>query len=485
MLTWNLALSVDPEAPAPIFLQIARAIAAAIREGRLKPGQALPSIRALAEQVGVHRNTSQAAYQELAAEGWIVSKAGGGTYVAERIPQESPLAKGAAAPGAAGFDLPAVPERPRPEAFSRAVLACATGTPDPRMLPMVALSRAYARAMQGKDASHLVHGDPQGQPAYRRALAAMLGATRGLSVTPESLLITGGGQAGLQLLAQALVQQGDRVAVEALGSAEVRDLFRRAGAELVPLPVDGEGLQVEALEAALAEGPLRAVFLTPARQYPTTVTLAPGRRARLLALAKAHRLALIEDDRGSEFHFEGAPPLPLGAEDRAGLVITFGSLSKSLFPSLPLAHLHGPVDLIRRLRDLQAGLHQGADPVLERALAALLEDGEYVRHLNKVRKASKDRRDFLAEALRGELEGVVTLEVPSGGLALWLRVAEGIDVEAWSRAALRQGVSFNPGRAFDFHDRPLQALRLGFAAHAEEELQAVPQRMRRALEGLR
>lgn len=483
MRTWQLALPLDPGASVPLFLQIAKGVVRAIEAGRLLPGQALPGIRVLAEQLEVNRNTVQAAYQELGAEGWVQSRSGGGTFVADPLPVRREVRVSPPEPSALGFDLPEAPDLPEPKVFSRNLLACATGATDPRLLPMVALSRAYARAMQGKDPSHLLHGDPQGQPKYRKALAAMLASTRGLSADPGSLLVTGGGKGGLQLLVQALLRPGDRVAVEALGSPAAWEIFRRAGAELLPVPVDAEGLRVEALEGLLREGPLRAIFLTPARQYPTTVSLSAARRSRLLALAESHRFALLEDDRHSEFHFEGAPPLPLGSEDRKGLVITFGSLSKGLFPSLPLAHLQGPLPLIRRLTALQATLHQGADPVLERALAELLEDGEYLRHLNRVRKASLHRRDAFAEALRQELSEVVEVRPPAGGLAFWL-AAKGVDVEAWARRAPAHGVTFTAGRVFAYDQQPNPFLRVGFGAHTEEELRAVATRMGRALNDL-
>ncbi len=383
-------------------------------------------------------------------------------------------------PGGMGFDLHRAPEPGAPDA-ARNLLRVATGNPDPRLLPGAALARAYRRALTVNPKGTLALDDPQGHPALREALARMLRATRGVPATPERLVVTRGGQLPLALVAHALLGPGDAVAVEALGARDAWEACARAGARCLPVPVDEGGMDVETLERLAAAERLRAVLVSPARQYPTAVALAPERRARLLSLAARHRLAVLETDHDAEFQFDGAAPPPLAAEDQAGVVVLVGSLSKVFSPGLRLGYVHAPAPLVAELRSARDALDRHGDPALERAMAELLEDGEIARHLNRMHPVYRLRRDALARALRADLGEVLTFAPPAGGLALWATVRGGVDVDAWARRALERGVAFQAGRQFAFDGRPVQALRLGFSAHAEEELAEVARRLRDAL----
>ncbi|HJW09927.1 MAG TPA: PLP-dependent aminotransferase family protein, partial [Holophagaceae bacterium] len=280
-----------PEGGGPLFLTIAGRLTEDIRSGRLHPGDPLPGYRSLAESLGVNRNTVLAAYKELIDEGWVRSRLGGGTYVADPLPEAlRGLVKPPAERPPIGFDLD-VPAEPLadPAWRRREVLAAASGVPDPRLLPMAAIARAYRGAMASLAKEDLSPEDPKGHIRLRQALAAMLSSLRGFPADPSNLLVSRGSQMALYLVAQALLRPGDRIAVEALGQRRSWEAFERGGAELMPLPVDEDGLVPEALEALLAQGPLRALYLTPQHQYPTTATLSEPRRARILALAGQHR----------------------------------------------------------------------------------------------------------------------------------------------------------------------------------------------------
>ena len=245
--------------------------------------------------------------------------------------------------------------------------------------------------------------------------------------------------------------------------------------------VDADGISLNALESLLAESPLRAVLVTPQRQYPTLAVLSPERRTRLLELAARHRFAIIELDQDSEFQFEGRAIAPLAAQDAAGVVIHVGTLSKIFSPGLRLGFVHGPLPLITRMRDLRLAFDRQGDMVLERAMAELMEDGEVARHLNRMHRVYRVRRDILCAALRRELGDRITVAAPSGGLALWVQVHPDIDVDTWAARALVQGVAFQPGRQFAFDGGPLAGLRMGFANYPEPELEEVARRMQRAL----
>lgn len=479
---WSHTIAL-PEGGGPLFLSIAQALISDIRRGRLKPGDPLPGYRTLADNLQVSRNTVLAAYQELIAEGWVVSRPGGGSFVAEELPETLPSAPAAAAAEPAiGFDLEAPPEPPRSaQRQGREVLAAMSGVPDARLLPMAAMARAYRSAMARIAKEGPVPEDPKGHLRLRRALAAMLGSLRGMSVDPESLLVSRGSQMALFLIAQALLRPGDRVAVEALGQRRTWEAFERSGATLLPLEVDGEGVVPESLEARLAEGPLRALYLTPQHQYPTTVSLAAPRRARILELARRHRIAVIEHDYDAEFHYEGQPVMPLASEDRAGTVIFVGTLSKIFTPSVRLGFVHGPRPLIERLSELRNAVDHQGDPALELAMAELMEEGELQRHVHRMRRTYHERRDRFAAALGRELGGAVSFAVPPGGMAFWIGAERGIDVDAWALRALERGVAFRPAREFEFQRRALPFLRLGFTSLREGEIDEAALRLARAL----
>jgi GntR family transcriptional regulator/MocR family aminotransferase len=484
---WTPSLFLDPRSEDPVYLQIAHALMKEIHRGRFRPGDPLPGYRTLAEQLGVSRNTVMSAYHELQVEGWLVSAPGEGSAVSRRLPAHLPARLQSrnevrlAAPGTMGFALG--PEPPPPTAGARrGLLEVASGVPDPRLLPAAALARAYRRAIRTKGGPE--SGDPQGQPQLREALSRMLSNTRAISVPPERIFVARGSQMALFLVAQALVSPGDTIAVEALGARRAWDAFVRAGARCLPVPIDAEGLEVSALEALLRETPLRAVFLTPQRQYPTLAVLSADRRARLLQLAATHRFAVIEMDPDSEFHFDGRPQAPLAAKDAAQVVVHVGTLSKIFSPDLRLGFVVGPAPLLARMSGLRATYDRHGDPVLERAMAELMEDGELQRHLNRMDRVYRTRRDALCTGLRDTLGEALRVVPPTGGLAVWAEVQGAIDVDAWAARALELGVSFQPGRRFSFDGSAVPGLRLGFSNYPEPELQEVARRMRSALEEL-
>jgi GntR family transcriptional regulator/MocR family aminotransferase len=381
-----------------------------------------------------------------------------------------------------GFDLASGLHEAAPKG-APGLLKVGSGLPDPRLLPGAELARAYRRALVLNRQQNLELEDPQGHPMLRQSLARMLGEARGIAASPENILVTRGSQMALFLVGQALLSAGEAVAVEALGHPGVWEAFARAGARCLPVPVDAEGMRVGAL-AQLAESErLRAVYVTPLRQYPTLVPLSAERRARLMALAQSHRFAIIENDQDSEFLFEGRPRAPLAAEDRSGVVVHVGTLSKIFSPNLRLGYVHGPAPLIARMRALRQALDRQGDMVLERAFAELLDDGAIHRHLNRMQLAYRARRDVLCRALERALGDRLSFQVPEGGLALWAQVAEGVDVDRWSARALEQGVAFQPGRRFAFDGSAVQGLRLGFSNYPESDLEEVALRMRAALDG--
>ncbi|MEL5878011.1 PLP-dependent aminotransferase family protein [Cereibacter sphaeroides] len=466
-----LALEIDPGHGGPLFLAIAEAITLDITRGRLRPGARLPGTRALARALGVHRNTVDAAYQELLTQGWLQAEPARGTFVAQDLPQGMLVRRPAPAP--------VEPVAPR------AALAFSDGAPDPELVPDKALARAFRRALlspafrAGAD-----YGDARGTSSLREALAAYLASDRGVVADPARLLIARGSQMALFLAARAALAPGEAIAVEEPGYPLAWEAFRAAGAEVRGVPVDGGGLRIDALEAALARDPcLRAVYITPHHQYPTTVTMGAVRRLQLLELAERHGLALIEDDYDHEYRFEGRPVLPLAARAPEGLPLIYvGSLSKLLSPGIRLGYALAPEPLLTRMAAARAAIDRQGDAPLEAALAELIRDGDLGRHARKARRVYRARRDLLAERLTAQLAGRAAFDLPAGGLALWLRCA-GVSAETWAEAAGQAGLALLPGTRFALESPAPQAFRLGYAALDEGQIARAVEILARSFPG--
>lgn len=485
MADWQLTFFLDPQSTAPVYRQIAQALIAEVQRGRLKPGDSLPGYRQLAEHLGVARNTVMAAYQELQTCGWLTARAGTGSAIADEPPLARAAPESSPAPGEArreaiGFELSSGSVSAEPRAHP-GLMQFASGVPDGRLLPGVALARAYGRALKRSRNNPLALEDAQGHPQFRAAIAAMLARTRGISASEDRVFVTRGSQHAFFLLAEALLAPGDAVAVEALGLRDAWESFARAGARCRPVPIDEDGLDVEALAHLASRERLRAVLVTPQRQYPTLAVLSTARRARLLELAARHRFAVLEVDQDSEFQFEGRALAPLAASDEAGVVVHIGTMSKVLSPGFRLGFVHGPQPLIRRMKAIRRGFDRQGDLVLERAVAELMEDGELQVHVSRMREIFRRRRDALCAELGRSLAGVAEAVAPPGGLALWVKVAPAIDVDAWAARALGRGVVFRPGRHFSFEQAPVQGLRVGFSNGTEKELEELAHRMATAL----
>jgi GntR family transcriptional regulator / MocR family aminotransferase len=477
MARWEFVLPLERQRGVPLFQQIARAIAADIRRGRLRPGDPLPGTRTLARALGVQRLTVVSAFDDLIAEGWLVSHPASGTFVSSDLPDPKPRrfapqrTPNPAPPNRAGYDLLAAPEPELPYDVPRGSLLFAPSRPDVRLAPGALIGRAYRRAIGKPGGALLSYAAPEGHPRLRDALAAMLASTRGLAATSANVLVTRGSQMAISLLARALVRPGDVVAVEELGYRPAWETFRLAGARVVGVPVDKDGIRIDRLERAIADHGVRAVYVTPHHQFPTTVTLSAGRRMKLLDLARDHRFAIFEDDYDHEFHYDGRPVLPLASVDSAGVVVYIGTLSKVLAPGLRLGYIVAPVPLIERIAAHRSYVDTQGDQVLEYAIAELLEEGAIQRHVRRMRREYRARRDVLVAALREELADDLTFTVPAGGIALWARARRALDVDAWARAARARGAVIVTGSAYTLDGRAEPCVRLGFASLNAKELQ--------------
>ncbi|APU18872.1 PLP-dependent aminotransferase family protein [Actinoalloteichus sp. GBA129-24] len=392
-----------------------------VRVGRLAAGTRLPSSRDLAAQLGLARGTVTSAYTQLVAEGYLIAVRGSGTSVA-RVVDEGAKPSQVAGPRAAQQTWDLRPGLPALSAFPRAAWVAAV------------------RAGLAELPDHaLGYPDPVGLRALREELAAYLGRVRSVHADPAEVIITKGAAEGFSLLAAHLSDHGHReIAVEDPGHPGQPRLFAGSGLSVVPIPVDEDGLRVDVLAATSA----RAVLVTPAHQFPLGVALAPQRRLALVEWARRVNGLILEDDYDAEHRYD-RPAIGAMRSLAPGHVAYLGSVSKTLAPALRLGWLVTPLGIrddlarIKLLRDL------GSSTIDQAALARLVRDGGYDRHLRRTRRINRHRRDTLVEALANRLPGWRVVG-PSAGLHLVARLPDGVDDRRLSSALARAGVLVPP-----------------------------------------
>ena len=459
------ALEVFARDREPIFLALARSIIGEIERGRLKPGSPLPGTRSLAQTLKLNRNTVDAAYHELTMQGWLAAEPSRGTFVARDLPDVSAQGKNAT-----------TTQQPLPVNNNMPYIALkfSDGAPDARLLPTTAFAQAFRRALTNTNfILGSAQSDPSGNRSLRETLISYLNVERGLVATEKDIMITRGSQMALFLAAKAVVEPGTKIAVERTGYPLAWSAFRAAGADILGVPVDDGGIDVDALEKLAQQEPyLRAVYLTPHHQYPTTVTLGAARRLRLFDIAQRYGLVIIEDDYDNEYRYDGRPVLPLIARSGKELpIIYLGSLSKVLAPGIRIGYAVAPADILRHMIRHREAIDRQGDLPLELALSDLLADGTIKRHARKARRIYHARRDFLAGQLNNLLGDCGRFSLPAGGLAVWFRLNRGLDAQQWAENTSRSGLSVLAGAHFELDKaNATNAFRLGFASLNEAEL---------------
>ncbi len=474
---WQISLGaqIDAARTTPVYLQIVHALIRDIETGRLASGTFLPSSREMAGALGVNRKTVVLAYEDLIAQGWLSTEGTRGTMVSRALPQSllaksQPPAGERPAPGALDdaplYRFAPPPERPLALPGGPGI-KLDEGAPDGRLFPADQLARAYRSAVQrAARANRLQYRDPRGTQRLRELIADMLRSQRGLAYTADNICIARGSQNGLFLALQVLIQPGDAVIVEELTYEPALAAIRALGGKVIPVGLDEEGIDVAEMEAACRRHAVRAVFLTPHHQFPTTVALRPERRLQVLEVARQFGVAIIEDDYDHEFHFESQPLLPM-AGYAPGQVLYLGSMSKLLLPALRIGYIAAPEPVIAAIAHRVSLTDGMGNTVTEETCADLLESGEVRRHARKAWRVYAERRNAFAALLENELGAQARFTVPDGGLAFWLRL-EG-DLDAIETRAHAAGLRFASHRSFMSRDSAPRGLRLGFASLDADE----------------
>jgi GntR family transcriptional regulator / MocR family aminotransferase len=485
----SLFIRLDSRLHEGLQQQIYASIRRAILDGVVVPGMRLPSSRALAGDLGVSRTTTLLAVQQLQAEGYLTARRGSGTSVAAQLPDDL-VHRGAAR----------AVSKPRHPALSRrgaAVVASPQGaqrlegpprafrlgTPAVDLFPVALWSRLVNRRLRSVTSAQLDYGDPAGLRPLREAIAHHVQAARATRCGGEQVLIVAGAQQGFELVCRLLLDPGDRAWMEDPGYPGARSALRAAGARIVAVRVDAEGLDVRAGTRRAADA--RLVYVTPSHQYPLGVPMSLPRRLALLQWARAARAWVIEDDYDSEFRY-GARPIPcLHGLDVDGRVIYVGSFSKTLFPALRLGFVIVPPDLQERLVAARAAADQHPPTLDQAVLADFIGEGHFARHVRRMRVIYQERLEALRAAAERCCRGVLRVRPVRTGLHA-LADLEGVDAARVSRAAAACGVEATPAAAYFAGREPaVNALVLGFGAVRPDAANRAMERLASAIEAAR
>jgi GntR family transcriptional regulator / MocR family aminotransferase len=461
-----LASAALSRADLPLQGQLYRRIRGAIAAGRLAPGERLPATRALAGALGVARGTVDAAYARLAGEGYLVAQGPAGTIVSPALRPDL---------------VPARPARakPAPERLTPPPLPFQMGLPALDLFPRTLWARLSARAARRLGGAALAYPDAAGLMPLREAIAAYLAVSRGVACAPAQVLVTGGYQPAISLLARLLLRPGERAWFEEPGYFLARQALAAAGARLVPVPVDGEGMR---LDRAIARAPAaRLAVVTPAHQAPLGVALSLARRQALLAWAASSGAWIVEDDYDSEFHYVGRKLPALKSLDAADRVIYAGSFSKTLYPGLRLGYLVVPLPLVAAVEEALRTTAHGEAVLGQMVVADFIADGHFARHLKRMRALYAARRAALAAALGDAFGERIALFLQPGGMHLLARFPGCRSDVALLRRAAAQGLAPAALSAHYLGRRREQGLLLSFTNIAEKEAARRAEALRRAV----
>jgi GntR family transcriptional regulator / MocR family aminotransferase len=485
-------VGLDRRSSEPLHQQLYRQIRDELRSGNFSGSSSrLPSSRTLAADLGVSRMTVNQAFAELHAEGYLITKSGSGTFVADPLPEAFLTAGHGRLPPQKGQEtrlsrrVNTIPDRRVGEEFDLGPTGAApgvllaSGIPAVDEFPIAEWERLRAQLLAKKGANLLRYGSNRGDADLREAVAAYLCDFRGAHCHPDQILIVAGMQQAMLISAMAALDPGDVAWIEDPGFHQARRVFALAGATIVPRPVDAEGITVDGAPSGPAP---RIIYVTPSHQFPLGVTMSLKRRKALLEFARTRGAYILEDDYNSEFRFSG-PPLPcLQGLDRSGRVIYAGTMSKILYPSLRLGYLLVPAPLKDAVAKLRTAMDQHSPTIDQATLARFITEGFYLSHVRRMRKIYSERREIFIEQFNKLLGNRFTLDIADAGLhaLAWFRSDD--DVRVLERVRPKLGVKISFLSFFCIAARLPPALLLGFAAWTPAQIREGLVRLARAME---
>jgi GntR family transcriptional regulator / MocR family aminotransferase len=475
-------LRLDAQSQTPLYQQLYAVIRDLILRGVLPAGVRLPTNRALASQLGLARVTVASAYAQLRDEGYLVSRQGAGTFVAEELvtkglPATAPFQPRFSFWGQRLLTLDSTDEEallamPRPEidfGFGRSFY---------HIFPYDVWRRLLARYLSADDAMLSRYGSVAGFYPLRAAVAGYLERLRGVQTTAEQVVIVSGIQQALDILSRLLLNRGAGVLVETPGYSGAVDIFRLYGAHIQPLPVDDHGLPVERIPPATIA---RLAFVTPSNQFPRGGAMPLARRLALLKWAQEQGAIILEDDYDGELRYSGHPLAALQGLDRDGRVVYLGAFSKVLFPALRLSYVVLPEPLLDPFLHTKRLIDRGAPTLTQAAVADFITEGHFERHLRRLRQEYGERRAALTAALDAHLAGRVRYSAEAAGLHVMLYLQNGLDETAVVERAARLGVGVYPGAPYHLQHPAPPSILLGFSGLTVSEIETGIRRLAMAV----
>lgn len=464
----------------PLHRQLYAALRREVLQGTLLPGTRIPSTRDLARSLGISRNTVVAAFEQLIAEGYLESHIGDGCYVSRAVAESLPQVQQAAAlrpaqtralmpglstRGLAIMHMPANNTRDEGKASPFRI-----GGPGIDEFPGQLWARLTAHHWRKSSQLLLGYGNNLGYAPLRQAISAYLGASRGVQCSPEQVIITSGAQGALQLIALLLLNPGDTVWAENPGYRGARAALLAAGAQLLPVPVDSQGLD---FEAAMHHCPTaRMVYVTPSHQYPMGVTMSLARRLALIDWARRAGAWIIEDDYDSEFRYQGRPLASLQGLDGGQCVVYIGTFSKILFPALRLGYMVIPEVLIDQFQAVLGSLNHHLPGIEQAVLTDFLTEGHLLRHIRHMRQLYAERQHMLIEMIQTTLGSDLQICAAEAGLHVTGLLAAHIDDRAVSAEALRLGIEAPALSSYSLCPLSQGGLVLGYAGLSTAQIRA-------------
>jgi GntR family transcriptional regulator / MocR family aminotransferase len=445
-------ISLDSSGKIPIYRQLYKWFRRAILAGQLRPGQRVPSTRSLAAELNVSRIPVSSAYEQLQAEGYFETFVGAGTCVARSIPDDAARPTLGKMPGAARgvsgtkalrkVSQRVVLMRVPAQTWSNKLVAFRVSLPALEHFPTRVWSQLLNRHSRKPTRQLMAYGDAKGHMPLREAIAEYLGAARALRCEPSQILVTTGSQQGLQLSAQVLLDTNEQVWIEEPGYPGARQALMMAGAKLVPVPVDQEGLDVA--EGIRRAPSAHAVYITPSHQYPLGVTMTATRRMLLLHWAMRSGAWIIEDDYDSEYRLGGRPIASLQGLDTDARVIYIGTFSKVMFPALRLGYVVVPKDLVDAFSTARDATDQFSSTLYQATMTDFIREGHFARHIRRMRMLYLQRRTALVETIRQRLSDKLTVIGAEAGMHLVALLPQGVSDVAISLKAAAMGISAMP-----------------------------------------
>lgn len=481
-------INFDKSSDLPVYRQIANSFIQNIQTGRIPTSSRLIGTRQLADLLGVHRKTIIAAFEELSSQGWIEMIPRKGTFVIKNLPEIKPVSfqemeryMGCNLKNA-GFYF----EKSKiviPEVITQK-LAFNDGLPDVRLAPREELAKLYNFYFKNGEPSVFQYAHVQGNSHFREVFARILNETRSLSVSKENILSTRGSQMAIYLVGKALIKPNDEIIVGELSYRAATLTLTALGANINTIPVDGDGLVVEAIEEICLRKTIRAIYVTSHHYHPTTVTLKPERRLKLLAFAERFRFAIIEDDYDYDFHYTNNPILPLASADKSGLVIYIGSFTKWLAPTFRIGYVVASEDFIQELSKWRRIIDRQSDTIMELCLADMIENGTLKRHAIRSLKVYHERRDFACEQLKSELGERIEFRKPDGGMAIWANFDKKYPLSELAPNCRKYGLYLHDGETFRSENGNLNACRMGFASMNIQEMGEAIRILRKTMDNM-